>query len=174
MIIMRLILHCASNNKHRSPGASSRSGEALPRGTGTQWGQGEPCCWESVGLPTQGHAGDASGISIGGTEERSSPCPPLQPLQVPATWKISSNFIQAPFPLSLPAYSLAKVSTAICSFLQAFHYQQPKETSWLNPAGGGFGACSWHSPGCFCCGYQIQPGSLRKQHPLHWEAAQHP
>ena len=80
----------------------------------------EPCCWESVGLPVQGHAGDASGISIRGTEERGSPHPPLQPLQVPATWKISSDFIQAPLPPSLCVWSGQSLAT-ICSFLQAFH-----------------------------------------------------
>lgn len=37
---------------------------------------------------------------------------------------------------SLPEYGLAKISAAICSFLQAFHQQQPKETSWLNPSWG--------------------------------------
>lgn len=93
------MLHCVSKNKHGSPGASSRPSEALLRGTGTRWGRGEPRCRESVGLPMQGHARDASGISIHGTEEHSSLHPPLQPLRVPATWKIS-NFIQAPLPLS--------------------------------------------------------------------------
>lgn len=146
MIITQLILHCVSNNKHGSPGASSRPGEALPHGTGSRWGRGEPCCRESMGLPTQGHAGMHLGFPSVGQKNTVPPRPSLQPLQVPATWKISSDFIQAPFPQSpciRPGQSLHYFFSA------SFPLAAAQGNLLAKSCRGGFGAFSWHSPGLF-------------------------
>jgi len=66
-----------------------------------------------------GRARGAPGIAIHGTEALGSPHPPLQPLQVPATRKISSSFTQAPFPQS-PCVRSG----------QSLHYHLPFSTSF--------------------------------------------